>query len=84
MVTFHPELAQLWRCPVEWCAVWKGSVCACLEHLTEKHGGSTFFALKNVAKLFPPWIVTRSIWQAALRPDVSGVAKDYIWGRWDS
>ena len=48
LVTFHLELAQLWRCPVEWCAVWKGSVRACLEHLTERHGGSTFFALKNV------------------------------------
>ena len=71
MVAFHLELAQLWRCQVEWCAVWKGSVRACLEHLTEKHGGSTFFALKNVAKFFPPWTVARSVWQAALRPDVS-------------
>ena len=26
MVNFHLELAQLWRCPVEWYAVWKGSV----------------------------------------------------------
>ena len=58
--------------------VWKGSVPACLEHLTEKHGGSTFFALKNVAKFFPPWTVTRSIWLAALRPDVSGVAVDAL------
>ena len=56
--------------------MWKGSVRACLEHLTEKHGGSTFFALKNVAKFFPPWTVTHSVWQAALRPDVSGIAVD--------
>ena len=62
MIAFHLELAQLWRCPVEWCAVWKGSVRACLEHLTEKHGGSTFFAMKNVAKFFPPWTVTRNVW----------------------
>ena len=61
MLNFHLELAQLWRCPVEWCAVWKGSVRPCLDHLTEKHGGSTFFALKNVAKFFPPWTVTRSV-----------------------
>ena len=53
MLNFHLELAQLWCCPVEWCAVWKGSVRACLDHLTEMHGGSTFFALKNVAKFFP-------------------------------
>ena len=61
-----------------WYTVWKGSVRACLEHLTEKHGGSTFFALKNVAKLFPPWTVTRSVWLNALQPDVSGVAVDAL------
>ena len=52
MTNVHLEMAQLWRCPVEWCAVWKGSVRACQEHLSEKHGGSSLFALKNVAK-FP-------------------------------
>ena len=35
--------------------------------------GSTFFALKNVAKFFPPWTVTRTVWLNALRPDVSGI-----------
>ena len=39
--------------PVEWCAVWKGSVRACQEHLSEKHGGSSLFGLKNVAKFSP-------------------------------
>ena len=58
--------------------MWKGSVRACLEHVTENHGGSTFFALKNVAKYFPPWTVTRSVWQAASRPDVSGVTVDAL------
>ena len=79
MLNFHLELAQLWCCLVEWCAVWKGSVRACLDHLTNKHGGSTFFALKNVAKFFPPWTVTRNVqmcralrWTHAssMRPDV--------------
>ena len=60
MLNFHLELAQLWRCPVEWCTVWKGLVRACLEHLSEKHGGSSFFALKNMS----------------LQPDVSGIAVD--------
>ena len=53
--------------------VWKGSVRTCLEH-----GGSTFFALKNVAKFSPPWTVTHSVWLAALRPDVSGVVVDAL------
>ena len=32
----------------------------------------------NVAKFFPPWTVTRDVWHAALRPDVSGVAVDAL------
>ena len=76
MINSHLELGQLWRCQVEWCAVWKGSVRDCLGHLNDKHGGLTFFALKNVAKFFPPWTVTRDVWQTALRPDVSGIAED--------
>ena len=78
MIAFHLELAQLWRYPVEWCAVWKGSVRACLEHLTEKHGGSTSMAMKNVARFFPPWTVTQSVWLHALRPEVSGIAVDAL------
>ena len=32
----------------------------------------------NVAKFFLPWTVTRDVWLAALRPDVSGVAVDAL------
>ena len=53
MVACHLELGQLWRCPVTWCAVWKGSGRACLEHLAEKHGGSTLEIKTNVAQFFP-------------------------------
>ena len=56
--------------------MWKGSFRPCQEHLTEKHGGSSLFDLKNVAKFFPRWTVSRHVWQTALRPDVSGVAVD--------
>ena len=54
MIACHLELGQLWRCPVTWCAVWKGSGRACLEHLAEKHGGSTLEMTTSVAKFFPP------------------------------
>ena len=53
MVACHLELVQLWRCPVTWCAEWNGSGRACLEHLAEKHGGSTLEIKMNVAQ-FPP------------------------------
>ena len=55
------ELGQLWRCPVEWCAVeWCAVVSDCLGHLQDKHGGSQYVALKNIAKFFPPWTVPRA------------------------
>ena len=38
MIAYHLELGQLWRCPVTWCAVWKGSGRACLEHLADISG----------------------------------------------
>ena len=76
MLGSHLELGQLWRCLVEWCAVWKGFVRDCLGHFNEKHGGSAFFALKNVHKFFPPWMFIRDVWQAALCPEVSGIAVD--------
>ena len=53
MMACHLELGQLWRCPVTWCAVWKGSGRACLEHLAEKHGGSTLDITTNVAMFSP-------------------------------
>ena len=73
MINVHLELGQLWRCPVEWCAVWKGSVSDCLGHLLDKHGGSQYVALKN---FLPPWTVPQDLWLTVLRPDVSGIAVD--------
>ena len=40
MMCHHLDLGQLWRCPVEWCAVWKGSVQECRDHFNDKHSGS--------------------------------------------
>ena len=30
---YHIELAQLWRCPVAWCTVWKGTAQDCVDHM---------------------------------------------------
>ena len=30
---FRLELAQLWRCPVSWCIVWKGTPQDCMDHV---------------------------------------------------
>ena len=46
----HLELGQLWRCPLEWCTVWKGSVKDCLDHLRSKHDGAQFLDMKTLGK----------------------------------
>ena len=69
----HLGLGQLWRCPMEWYAVWKGSMGDCLDHLRGKHYGSQFLAL---FKFFSLWTVPRDFWHAALWPDVSGIDVD--------
>ena len=30
---FHLDLAELWRCPVSWCTVWKGTPQDCMDHI---------------------------------------------------
>ena len=76
MMCHHLDLGQLWRCPVEWCAVWKGSVRECRDHFNDKHCGSETLDFDRVSKSFPAWTVTRDFWERALKPDISGIAVD--------
>ena len=76
MMCHHLDLGQLWRCPVEWCAVWKGSVRECRDHFNDKHSGSETLDFDQVSKAFPAWTVTRDFWKQALRPEISGIAVD--------
>ena len=76
MMCHHLALGQLWRCPVEWCAVWKGSVRECRDHFNDKHSGSETIDFDRVSKAFPAWTVPRAFWNKALRPETSGIAVD--------
>ena len=76
MMCHHLALGQLWRCPVEWCAVWKGSVRECRDHFNDKHSGSETIDFDHVSKAFPAWTVPRDFWNKALRPEISGIAVD--------
>ena len=45
----HLELAQLWRCPVSWCTVWKGTHQDLMDHIREtNYGGGTGVRLSSV------------------------------------
>ena len=78
MMCHHLDLGQLWRCPVEWCAVWKGSVRECRDHFKDKHSGSETIDFDQVSKAFPAWTVPRDFWSKALRPEISGIAVDVM------
>ena len=76
MMCCHLDLGQLWRCPVEWCAVWKGSVRECRDHFNDKYSGSETLEFEKVSRSFPPWTVTRDFWEQALKPEIFGIAVD--------
>ena len=78
MMCHHLDLGQLWRCPVEWCAVWKGSVRECRDHFNDKHSGSETIDFDQVSKAFPSRTVPRDFWKQALQPEISGIAVDVM------
>ena len=74
----HMELAQLWRCPVTWCTVWKGTAQDCVDHMRRAHDIPTLVKAANLARWFPPWTVTGEQWSSMSRPAVSGIAVDIL------
>ena len=42
VVLYHLDLAQLWRCPVPWCTVWKGKSQDCVDHMRKAHDTPVF------------------------------------------
>ena len=54
IMDYHLELGQLWRCPVEWCSIWKASVQDYLDHLRSKQDEAQLMALKTQGKFLPP------------------------------
>ena len=75
---YHMELAQLWRCPVTWCTVWKGTAQDCVDHLRRTHDAPLVVKAANLARYFPLWTVTREQWSEMTQPTLSGVAIDTL------
>ena len=73
---YHLDLAQLWRCPVPWCTVWKGTSQDCVDHMRKAYDIPVFVKVGNLARWFLPWTVTREQWHSMSRPSVSGIAFD--------
>ena len=72
------ELAQLWRCPVTWCTVWKGTPQDCIDHMRKAHDTPPLVKVANLARWFPPWTIFREQWSSLTRSAVSGIAVDTL------
>ena len=75
---YHMELAQLWRCPVMWCTVWKGTAQDCIDYMRRTHNVPLTVKAANLPRFFPPWTVTREQWSTMSMPSISGVAIDTL------
>ena len=45
----HLELAQLWRCPVSWCTIWRGTLQDLMDHICDAHNapGNAFSSVDS-------------------------------------
>ena len=68
----------MWRCPVTWRTVWKGTAQNCVGHMRRAHDIPPLVKVANLARWFPPWTVTREQWSSMTRPAVSGIAVDTL------
>ena len=74
----HLQLAQLWRCPVPWCTMWKGTPQDLMTHIVEGHDVPGETKRARLQKLFPPWTVTREQYAESLLPQRSGISNDVL------
>ena len=75
---FHLDLAQLWRCPVSWCTVWKGTPQDCMDHLRNAHDVPGISKTASIERFVPPWTGRRELWTDSLRPEHSGISTDIM------
>ena len=74
----HLELAQLWRCPVSWCTVWKGTPQDLMDHVRGTHNVPGEVTKVSLEMLFPPWTVTRQVHTESLTSRHSGISNDVL------
>ena len=75
---FHLDLAQLWRCPVSWCTVWKGTQQDCMDHVRGAHDVSWDVKSASIEKFVFPWTVRRQVWSDSLEQHHSGISTDIL------
>ena len=74
----HLDLAQLWRCPMSWCTVWKGTPQDLMDHVRGAHKVPEEVLHIKLETLFPPWTVTRQVYTDSLTSRHSGISNDIL------
>ena len=74
----HLDLAQLWRCPVAWCTVWKGALQDLTNHVRYAHRVPEEVKNVRLEKLIPPWTVTRKVYTESITSRHSGISNDIL------
>ena len=74
----HLELAQLWRCPVSWCTVCRGTPQDLMDHILNGHNVLEGIRRVSLEMLFPPWTVTRQLYEESLSAKHSGISNDVL------
>ena len=74
----HLDLAQLWRCPVAWCTVWKGALQDLTDHVRYAHRVPEEVQSVRLEKLIPPWTVTSRVYTESLTSRHSGISNDIL------
>ena len=78
VVRCHLQLAQLWRCPVPWCTIWKGTSQDLMTYIVLGHKVPGEAKRADLQKLFPPWTVTREQYAESLSPKCLGISNDVL------
>ena len=77
--TYHFDWAQLWRCPVSWCTVWKGTPQDCMDHVRGAHNVPWDVKSTSLEKSPPPPLtVRRQVWTESLLAGHSGISTDIL------
>ena len=74
----HLDLAQLWRCPVAWCTVWKGALQDLTDHVRYAHRVPEEVKNVRLEKIIPLWTVTWKVYTESLTSHHSGISNDIL------
>ena len=67
VATYHLDLGQLWRCPVSWCTLWKGTPQDCMDHVRGAHDVPSDIKSASLERFFPSDIFGRMPSNPAIR-----------------